>query len=193
MMLKQHSCLFSPTDINYTTTTEQSTLTESGTSAAVTTGIDVTATVTMEDTSSTETTTSNPVMTSLLTSAVSFSTQSSVGKVNGSSYCYCSLNKSCETKNYTEEELSQMIDSIVQELKVSIKDTNAYKRRLISAPDDRPSAQRMGEVGALVICLVILGIVLMDFPRVIKLVRRDPNREHEYENRSSKRKKKSQN
>jgi hypothetical protein len=49
---------------------------------------------------------------------------------------------------------------MIQELKVNIKDTNAYKRRLISAPDDRPSAQYVGSVGALVIGLVILGIVL---------------------------------
>lgn len=97
--------------------------------------VEVTETVTVEDTPMT----SNPSMTSFHQT-----TQSSTNGVNGSLYCYCSLNKSCETKHYSEEELAQMLQILVQELKVSIKDTNAYRRRLISAPDDRPSAQRMG-------------------------------------------------
>lgn len=142
--------------------------------------VEVTETVTVEATPMT----SNPSMTSFPQT-----TQSSTNGVNGSLYCYCSLNKSCETKHYSEEELAQMLQILVQELKVSIKDTNAYRRRLISAPDDRPSAQRMGGVGATVICLVILGIVLMDFPRVVHFFRGEDKKKLEYERKLSKSKK----
>lgn len=158
------------------TTTSQSTETVTVEITEIAT-VEVTEKVTVEDTPMT----SDPSMTSF-----PHTTQSST---NGSLYCYCSLNKSCETKNYSEEELAQMLEILVQELKVSIKDTNAYRRRLISAPDDRPSAQRMGGVGAVVICLVILGIVLMDFPRVVHFFRGDDKKRIEYERKMSKSKK----
>lgn len=158
------------------TTTSQSTETVTVEITEIAT-VEITETVTVEDTPMT----SDPSMTSF-----PHTTQSST---NGSLYCYCSLNKACETKNYSEEELAQMLEILVQELKVSIKDTNAYRRRLISAPDDRPSAQRMGGVGAVVICLVILGIVLMDFPRVVHFFRGDDKQKIEYERKMSKSKK----
>lgn len=177
-------------DVNYTITLEQAPTTPDTTTSQPTESVtveiteiatvEVTETVTVEDTPMT----SNPSITSFPQT-----TQSSTNGVNGSLYCYCSLNKSCETKHYSEEELAQMLQILVQELKVSIKDTNAYRRRLISAPDDRPSAQRMGGVGATVICLVILGIVLMDFPRVVHFFRGEDKKKLEYERKLSKSKK----
>uniref|UniRef100_A0A8W8NAY2 Farnesoic acid O-methyl transferase domain-containing protein n=1 Tax=Magallana gigas TaxID=29159 RepID=A0A8W8NAY2_MAGGI len=174
-------------DVNYTNTLEQAPTTPDTTTSQPTESVtveiteiatvEVTETVTVEDTPMT----SNPSITSFPQT-----TQSSTNGVNGSLYCYCSLNKSCETKHYSEEELAQMLQILVQELKVSIKDTNAYRRRLISAPDDRPSAQRMGGVGATVICLVILGIVLMDFPRVVHFFRGEDKKKLEYERKLSK-------
>lgn len=125
-----------------------------------------------------------PVLSTSTTSSstISTSTQADQPSTSGPAdnpFCYCSFNRTCDySRNYTDEEIAQLIDAMIQELKVSVKDTNAYKRRLISAPDDRPSAQYVGSVGALVIGFVILGIVLMDLPRVVVFFRNDKTTEN---------------
>ncbi|XP_061181511.1 uncharacterized protein LOC133190057 [Saccostrea echinata] len=126
------------------------------------------------------------ILTMTSSTASTQTTQSS--KSTTDTFCYCS-DKSCSSRNYTDEEIAQMIETMIQELKVSVKDTNAYKRRLISAPDDRPSAQRVGGVGAVVICLVILGIVLMDTPRVVNFFRYHDRKTEYLRKTQSKRKK----
>ncbi|XP_062566186.1 uncharacterized protein LOC134228549 [Saccostrea cucullata] len=137
----------------------------------------------------TETTRPSSTILTMTSSTTSTQTgQPSSSETTTESFCYCPSDKTCSYRNYTDEEISQMIETMIQELKVSVKDTNAYRRRLISAPDDRPSAQRVGGVGAVVICLVILGIVLMDAPRVVNFFKYH-DRKTEYLKKTSKRKK----
>ena len=51
------------------------------------------------------------------------------------------------------------------ELTITKKQTNKYKRSLISIPDHRPSAQGIGSVGVIVICAVIIVLVAFDLSR----------------------------
>lgn len=77
---------------------------------------------------------------------------------------------------YTPQELQQKIEKMKSELTVETKQTNKYKRSLISVPDSRPSAQGIGSsVGLLTLGIVITLLVAFDFPRAsrhtLKIVR----------------------
>lgn len=78
---------------------------------------------------------------------------------------------------YTPQELQQKIKKIKSELTVEKKQTNKYKRSLISASDSRPSARIIGSsVGVLTVYIVITLLVAFDFPRAsrhtLKIVRK---------------------
>lgn len=102
---------------------------------------------------------SSPVMSSLLSSLTSV--------------CYCPC---VNNVTYTPQELQQKIEKMKSELTVEAKQTNKYKRSLISVPDSRPSAQGIGSsVGVLTLGIVIALLVAFDFPRAsrhtLKIVR----------------------
>lgn len=86
-------------------------------------------------------------------------------------YCSCVSNVT-----YTPQELQQKIEKMKSELTVDKKQTNKYKRSLISVPDSRPSARGIGSsVGVLTLGIVIALLVAFDCPRAsrhtLKMVR----------------------
>lgn len=82
---------------------------------------------------------------------------------SSSSVCYCPC---LNNVSYTPEELQHKIEKMKSELTVEKKQTNKYKRSLISVPDSRPSAKGIGSsVGVLTLCIVIALLVAFDFPR----------------------------
>ncbi|XP_048729923.2 uncharacterized protein LOC125647280 [Ostrea edulis] len=92
-----------------------------------------------------------------------------------SAICYCP----CSTLNnvtYTPQELQKKMEKMKAELTVTRKQTNKYKRTLISIPDHRPSARGIGSLGVIILCAVILTLVAFDFPRAahqtLRIVRR---------------------
>ncbi|XP_061175863.1 uncharacterized protein LOC133184800 [Saccostrea echinata] len=127
-----------------------------------------------------------PSITSQISSEMSISStpalQSSVESIfsspdilaSSSSYCACP----CRTVNnvtYTPEELQKKLEQMKAELTVEAKETNKYKRTLISVPDHRPSARGIGSLGILILCTIIILLVAFDFPRAaqhtLKLVK----------------------
>nr|XP_034314028.1 uncharacterized protein LOC105329529 [Crassostrea gigas] len=101
---------------------------------------------------------SSPVMSSLSSS---------------SSVYYCSW---VSNVTYTPQELQQKIEKMKSELTVDKKQTNKYKRSLISVSDSRPSARGIGSsVGVLTLGIVITLLVAFDCPRAsrhtLKMVR----------------------
>lgn len=93
---------------------------------------------------------------------------------SSSSSVYCC---SCVSNvTYTPQELQQKIEKMKSELTVDKKQTNKYKRSLISVPDSRPSARGIGSsVGVLTLGIVIALLVAFDCPRAsrhtLKMVR----------------------
>ncbi|XP_065940781.1 uncharacterized protein [Magallana gigas] len=93
---------------------------------------------------------------------------------SSSSSVYCC---SCVSNvTYTPQELQQKIEKMKAELTVDKKQTNKYKRSLISVPDSRPSARGIGSsVGVLTLGIVIALLVAFDCPRAsrhtLKMVR----------------------
>ena len=60
------------------------------------------------------------------------------------------------------EAIERIVQQLVKELSVDRKNTSSYRRRLISAKDDRPSAQGIGYIGVIILVSVIGSIVVMD-------------------------------
>jgi hypothetical protein len=91
---------------------------------------------------------------------------------NKTTLCTCP----CKTKpvwhNLTQEEILQWLRRYKvetrKELVLRKKTLMSSKRRLISAPDPRPSARQIGVIGAVIICGVVGAIVSLDCPRVWK-------------------------
>ncbi|CAG2252619.1 unnamed protein product [Mytilus edulis] len=73
--------------------------------------------------------------------------------------CICS----CYNVTLTEDELITKISLLKSELSVDKKQTNKYRRSLISAEDDRPSSKYIGNFGIVVLVVICSLIVLMDF------------------------------
>ena len=63
----------------------------------------------------------------------------------------------------------EKIENIKKNLTVDVKETNAYKRKKISAHDDRPSAKAVGSIlGIGVLSVVFCLIVIPDIPTLIR-------------------------
>lgn len=98
------------------------------------------------------------------------------GNDNKTDLCMCS----CKTKpvwhNLTQVEMSrwlQMYEAKTRkELLLGKRNLMSSKRRRISASDPRPSARRIGVIGAVIICGVVGAIVSLDSPRIWKYFRR---------------------
>ena len=78
--------------------------------------------------------------------------------------CFC-LQKCTPIMNLTE--LQETIELIVRNLTVSKTVTSKYRRRFVSADDNRPSAQAMGTVALVFIACVIVTIVLLDHSVIV--------------------------
>uniref|UniRef100_A0A8W8NKB5 Apple domain-containing protein n=1 Tax=Magallana gigas TaxID=29159 RepID=A0A8W8NKB5_MAGGI len=77
-----------------------------------------------------------------------------------SSYCTCT----CEESDLT---VSERIEERRQDLQLSVRELSAFKRKLICAPDFRPSANNIGSIGVFI--LVTWGF-LFAFPDIIRAV-----------------------
>ena len=63
----------------------------------------------------------------------------------------------------------EKIENIKKNLTMDVKETNAYKRKKISAHDDRPSAKAVGSIlGIGVLSVVFCLIVIPDIPMLIR-------------------------
>ncbi|KAK3082696.1 hypothetical protein FSP39_002899 [Pinctada imbricata] len=74
-------------------------------------------------------------------------------------------------KTYSPEEVQSRLKEIRGNLKINRKNTTVYKRSLLSATDERISAQSIGYVGVAVLIIISGLIISMDVPRVITWMR----------------------
>ncbi|XP_069140711.1 uncharacterized protein [Argopecten irradians] len=79
--------------------------------------------------------------------------------------CYCPCEDVTNT-TITPKQLESKINEIKQTLTVSKKDLSSYKRKLVSTPDHRASAQSIGYIGAAIMCSIAAIMVVMDLPRL---------------------------
>lgn len=73
--------------------------------------------------------------------------------------CPCALSKN---------QSSSVIASILEDLTIETKSISSYKRKHTSAPDERPSAQRLGYLGVTFLVLVFGEILLLDIPTLYR-------------------------
>jgi len=71
--------------------------------------------------------------------------------------------------NLDTETLRKMVALVQLELKVPGKNTTLYKRSLISANDERPSAVYVGTFGIIVLTFVLGTIVFVDVSNLLRL------------------------
>uniref|UniRef100_A0A2C9LXQ4 IgGFc-binding protein N-terminal domain-containing protein n=1 Tax=Biomphalaria glabrata TaxID=6526 RepID=A0A2C9LXQ4_BIOGL len=91
------------------------------------------------------------------------STSHSVGQ-----YCGCQCPVNILTTRPAASEIVEMTSSIQKELEIDKSETSANKRTLISAPDERRSAQTIGYFGVAIFVTVFAGIVFLDFNYLAK-------------------------
>ncbi|XP_048731333.2 uncharacterized protein LOC125648366 isoform X3 [Ostrea edulis] len=84
--------------------------------------------------------------------------------------CPCEL---CKPKSTTvsfvktEEEIREKIKEIKKALVINKNDLSSYRRRKISADDDRSSARGIGLFGACMLCMFVSFIIIMDFKTLV--------------------------
>ncbi|XP_071142059.1 uncharacterized protein [Mytilus edulis] len=95
-----------------------------------------------------------------ISTIISTATTSSrtTGRSSTKTLCTCS----CNNFTMTEDELIRKIALLKSELSVDRKQTNKYRRSLVSAGDDRPSSKYIGTFGIVVLVVICTLIVLMD-------------------------------
>lgn len=78
----------------------------------------------------------------------------------------------CLCNNFTisDDELIRKIALLRSELSIDTKQTNKYRRSLISAADDRPSSKYIGNFGIVVLVVICSLIVLMDFQHYARVI-----------------------
>ncbi|CAG2186679.1 unnamed protein product [Mytilus edulis] len=109
--------------------------------------------------SSTDTTPEfDPTTISTISSTATTASSRTTYRSSTKSPCTCS----CNNFILTEDELIRKIALLKSELSVDRKQTNKYKRSLISASDDRPSSKCIGTFGIVVLVVICTLIVLMD-------------------------------
>ncbi|OWF42705.1 hypothetical protein KP79_PYT15784 [Mizuhopecten yessoensis] len=75
--------------------------------------------------------------------------------------CLCNVSSS-NSKNLTHEALVELVKELAKELTVNKKETSISKRKLISVGDERQSAETIGFIGVLALCVPVLLIVSFD-------------------------------
>lgn len=67
--------------------------------------------------------------------------------------------------------LAEKIEILKQELTINKDETSKNKRKLISAPDERPSARNLGAFGLSVLVLVPVCIILIDISSICRHIK----------------------
>ncbi|VDI03894.1 Hypothetical predicted protein [Mytilus galloprovincialis] len=160
---------FAPTTISSTDTTTPAldltgiSTTETTTPGFASTTINSTDTTTREldlrgiSTAGTTTPGFDPTTISTIISTATTSSRTT-GHSSTKTPCTCS----CNNFTMTEDELIRKIALLKSELSVDRKQTNRYRRSLVSAEDDRPSSKYIGTFGIVVLVVICTLIVLMD-------------------------------
>ncbi|XP_021368021.1 flocculation protein FLO11-like [Mizuhopecten yessoensis] len=180
-----------------TTTTETGEITRTtSTSASTTTEItSVSSTIpTATSTTTTATTIWNrtsplPVPTTLKTVATTTAVTTSASKTLSTlvslpgntttvatSTCPCVCVVSSNTTNLTQEARLELVKELRKELTVDRKETSISKRKLISVGDERQSAETIGFIGVLALCVPVLLIVSFDLINLWSSAKQKKNR-----------------
>lgn len=144
-------------------TTEQTTIqtTEQSTEQTTKQTTKLSTEQTTEQTTAIQTTEQTTALqTTKQTTSLQTTTSTTTGPDFISSYCTCT----CEESDLT---VSERIEERRQDLQLSVRELSAFKRKLICAPDFRPSANNIGSIGVFI--LVTWGF-LFAFPDIIRAV-----------------------
>uniref|UniRef100_A0A8W8N7F3 Apple domain-containing protein n=1 Tax=Magallana gigas TaxID=29159 RepID=A0A8W8N7F3_MAGGI len=144
-------------------TTEQTTIqtTEQSTEQTTRQTTKLSTEQTTEQTTAIQTTEQTTALqTTKQTTSLQTTTSTTTGPDFISSYCTCT----CEESDLT---VSERIEERRQDLQLSVRELSAFKRKLICAPDFRPSANNIGSIGVFI--LVTWGF-LFAFPDIIRAV-----------------------
>lgn len=86
-----------------------------------------------------------------------------------------SCKRSCPCQNltiYNSTDVLAVIEEIVRNLTVKKAETSKARRELTSAEDSRTSARVVGGLGIAFLSVVFAGIVVLDLPRLLLLLKR---------------------
>ena len=156
-----------PTTDLETTTDSVAMATSSPTSTLDTTAeVDTTESVVMTTFSETSPVETNSDTTEI-TQSVSFTSTTS----DNTQQCHCSCS-SVNIIDLSEKELLQRIQQLKIDMTVVTKETNKYKRSLLSSPDNRVSSKVIGWIGISVLICVLLVIVLLDIGHLLRFISR---------------------
>lgn len=156
-----------PTTDLYATTESVAMTPFSPTSTVDTTAdVDTTESVVMTTFSETSPVETNSDTTEI-TQSVSFTSTTS----DNTQQCHCPCS-SVNIIDLNEKELLQKIQELKIDMTVVTKETNKYKRSLISSPDNRVSSMVIGWTGISVLICVLLVIVLLDIGHLLRFISR---------------------
>lgn len=156
-----------PTTDLYATTESVAMTPFSPTSTVDTTAdVDTTESVVMTTFSETSPVETNSDTTEI-TQSVSFTSITS----DNTQQCHCPCS-SVNIIDLNEKELLQKIQELKIDMTVVTKETNKYKRSLISSPDNRVSSKVIGWIGISVLISVLLVIVLLDIGHLLRFISR---------------------
>lgn len=156
-----------PTTDLYATTESVAMTPFSPTSTVDTTAdVDTTESVVMTTFSETSPVETNSDTTEI-TQSVSFTSTTS----DNTQQCHCPCS-SVNIIDLNEKELLQKIQELKIDMTVVTKETNKYKRSLISSPDNRVSSKVIGWTGISVLICVLLVIVLLDIGHLLRFISR---------------------
>lgn len=156
-----------PTTDLYATTESVAMTPFSPTSTVDTTAdVDTTESVVMTTFSETSPVETNSDTTEI-TQSVSFTSITS----DNTQQCHCPCS-SVNIIDLNEKELLQKIQELKIDMTVVTKETNKYKRSLLSSPDNRVSSKVIGWTGISVLICVLLVIVLLDIGHLLRFISR---------------------
>lgn len=156
-----------PTTDLYATTESVAMTPFSPTSTVDTTAdVDTTESVVMTTFSETSPVETNSDTTEI-TQSVSFTSITS----DNTQQCHCPCS-SVNIIDLNEKELLQKIQELKIDMTVVTKETNKYKRSLLSSPDNRVSSKVIGWTGISVLISVLLVIVLLDIGHLLRFISR---------------------
>ena len=156
-----------PTTDLYATTESVAMTPFSPTSTVDTTAnVDTTESVVMTSFSETSPVETNSDTTEI-TQSVSFTSITS----DNTQQCHCPCS-SVNIIDLNEKELLQKIQQLKIDMTVVTKETNKYKRSLLSSPDNRVSSKVIGWTGISVLICVLLVIVLLDIGHLLRFISR---------------------
>lgn len=103
--------------------------------------------------------------------------------IQNGSHCFCRCSSNSTIHGISNEEFKKLLTAIT----VDKKDTSKYKRALISAEDNRPSAKAIGYIAVIFLVFAFGTIVALDLPVLILLMKNVFARYHHVKEIASKR------